>query len=75
MTNIIKFFTADAAKNPDHVLEQSVGVYESVIVIGVAEKTGCLEVRASTNLSSNEILWLLERFKHDLLFGTEESHL
>ena len=66
--NVTKFYTADAAKDPDNVLEQAVGVYESVVIIGV-EKDGDLLVSASTNIGENQILWLLERFKHKLMAG------
>ena len=66
--NVTKFYAANAANDPDNVLEQAAGVYESVVIIGV-EKDGDLLVSASTNIGENEILWLLERFKHKLMAG------
>lgn len=53
----------NAAVNPDNVLEIAKGSYESVIVLGY-DKDGYLDGRASTNLTRENILWLLEQFKH-----------
>lgn len=77
MGDIVKIYPQGSARNPDAVLEQAVGEYESVFVIGL-DKEGALEVRSSTNLDHKEILWLMEVFKSKLLKGdyfTEEGEL
>lgn len=74
MNNVIKFYPADAAKNPDNVLEQSVGVFSKVIVVG-ADKEDLLEVRASTNFTIGEIIMCLEQFKFNLLSGVYDTEV
>lgn len=68
MNNVVKFYPADAAKNPDNVLEQSIGIFSKVIVLG-ADKDDLLDVRASTNFTTGEIIMCLEQFKYNLLSG------
>ena len=34
MNNVIKFYPKNAAENPDNVLEQAVGAYDEVLIIG-----------------------------------------
>jgi hypothetical protein len=70
MTNIIRFYPKDSGTNPDYILEQSIGQYESVVVIGFCKKCGELDTRASTNISFPEILWIIEQFRTFLLTGT-----
>jgi len=65
---IVKFIPKDAAQNPDFVLEQSIGNYESVVIIGW-DKQENLHVRASNNLSNPDVLWLISLFSHKLLNG------
>lgn len=55
-----------AAKNPDNVLRQAIGEYESVFILGY-DKDGVMDARASTNLSRERILWLMETFKETLM--------
>lgn len=66
--NIVKFYPKDAGKNPDAVLEQAIGKYESVFIIGY-DNDGIMDVRASTNLDQKNILWLVEMFKHKMMAG------
>ena len=33
-SNVVKFYPADAAKVADNVLEQAIGVYDEVLIIG-----------------------------------------
>lgn len=66
--NVVKFYPATAAENPDNVLEQAIGQYESAVIIGY-DGEGDIEARASLNLDHKEILWILEMFKADLLSG------
>lgn len=65
---IVKIYPPGSAKNPDSVLEQAVGEYESVLVIGY-DKDGCLDVRSSTNLECKDLLWLIDMFKMKMLRG------
>lgn len=66
--SVHKFYPRDAAKNPDNVLEQAVGNYTEVFIIGYS-KDEILDVRASTNFTTSNILFALEQFKHKLLSG------
>ena len=66
--NITKLYPSNAAKNPDNVMEQAMGEYESIFIVGF-DKDGCMDSRASTNITQSGILWLIERFKHKLLNG------
>lgn len=67
--NIEKFYPKDAAKSADNVLEQSVGVFGEVLVIGW-DKGGELDARATRGLKDGaEVLWLIEAFKANLLAG------
>lgn len=74
MTEVIKFYPKDAARNPDAVLEQAVGNYDQIFLIGY-DKSGILDVRASTNFKMREILFALEVFKFKVLNGEYEMHL
>jgi len=66
--NIVKLYPHNAALNPDVVLEQAVGVYDQVLVLGYT-KDGKLDVRASLNFDMKSILFALEAFKHQVLSG------
>lgn len=66
--NIIKFYPKDAAENPDNVLEQAIGAYESLLILGF-DHEGNLDPRASTNIDIGEILIMIEKFKVKLLNG------
>lgn len=69
MAEVHKFYPANAAENPDNVLEQAIGQYSSVFIIGW-DKNDNLDVRASLDMKDGgEVLWLLEMFKHKLLSG------
>ena len=68
MTEIIKFYPSDAAKNPDNVLEQALNIYEDVFIIGW-DKEGRLDARSSLGLQGKDLLWLIEVFKKKLLNG------
>lgn len=68
MADIVKLYPKGSAKNPDAVLEQSLGQFDSVIVIGW-NTDGELDVRASTNIDHKEILWMLSVFQTKLLNG------
>jgi hypothetical protein len=66
---VVKFYPKDAAKNADAVLEQALGRYDQVLVIGW-DKEGLFDARATTGLKDGaECLWLVESFKHKLMSG------
>lgn len=69
MADVVKFYPADAAKSADNVLEQALGNYDEVIVIGW-DKSGHLDARATLGMKyGGDVLWLIETFKHKLLSG------
>jgi len=68
MTNIIKHYPKNAAENPDNVLEQAVGHYQDVLILGW-NKLDCLEIRSSLGLDVRDLLVLVEVFKFKLLNG------
>lgn len=68
--NVIKFYPANAADDPDNVLEQSLGRFEDVLIIGWLKDDGGMDARASTGLvEASDLLWLIELFKHNLISG------
>ena len=66
MTN--KLYGPHAAKNPDNVLEQAIGQYESVFLLGW-DKEGKVDFRASLNLDPEDFIYLIERFKFKFMNG------
>lgn len=68
MSEVVKFYPSNAAKNPDMVLEQAAGVYDQVFVIGY-DKHGALEVRASLNFTMRDIFFAMDAFKFRVLNG------
>lgn len=73
MDNVEKFYPADAAKNPDAVLEQAIGEFDQVLVLGW-DKNGNFDGRASLGLKDGgEVLWLIEHFKFRLMAGDFEE--
>ena len=69
MDNVEKFYPANAAENPDNVLEQAMGRYTDVLIIGW-DVDGELDARATIGLKDGgDLLWLIEAFKFKLLSG------
>lgn len=69
MSNVENFYPADAAKEPDNVLEQSIGQFSEVLIIGW-DKDGNFDARATLGLSDGgDVNWLIDVFKHKLLSG------
>ena len=68
MGDVAKFYPADAAKDPDNVLELAIGEFSSVLILGW-DKSGMLDARATLDVSKKDALWLLEVFKSKLLDG------
>lgn len=62
-----------AAKSPDNVLDQARGVYDKVLLLGLDEEN-CVDVRVSTNMRNEDILWCIEKFKRNLLLDLEHGH-
>lgn len=72
-SNVVKFYPADAAKNPDNVFEQAMGQYDKVLILGY-DKDGCFDPRASSNLSEETILWMMEHFKMKMMRGDYDDN-
>lgn len=68
MSDVIRFWPKNAAENPDAVLEQAVGNYTDVFVIGY-DREGCLDARASLSFEMRDIFFAIEAFKHMVLRG------
>ena len=66
--NIVKFYKKNAAENPDSVLEQAIGIYDEVVILGW-DKNGNIDARASLKMKSRDVLWVIEIFKMKLLRG------
>ena len=60
------------ALDPDEVLKNAQGEYESVLIIGY-DHEGQLDARASLNIDHKEALWLAEAFKNNLINGEYNS--
>ena len=69
MSEVVKFYPADAAKDADNVLEQAMGQFGDVLILGW-DKDGEFDVRATLGLKDGgDILWLVEVFKAKLMAG------
>lgn len=73
MADVVKFYPKDAATDPDNVLEQAMGQYNEVMILGW-NKDGDLDARATLGLKGGaDILWLMESFKHNLMAGAYDG--
>lgn len=72
---VVKFYPKDAAKDADNVLEQAMGHYKEVLVLGwLDDEVGTMDARATLGLKDGaEILWLVEKFKHNLMNGVYQG--
>lgn len=69
MTDVVKFYPKGAAKDADNVIEQALGRYSEVLIIGF-DKDGQFDARATLGLKDGgDCLWLVEQFKLKLLMG------
>jgi hypothetical protein len=67
--NVTKFYPANAAKSADNVLEQALGRYSEVLIVGW-DHDGRLEAAATLGLKDGgDMLWLVEAFKFKLMNG------
>ncbi len=60
-----------AGQDPDVVLKEAIGEFESVIIMGY-DKEGGMDIRATLNLEARDVLWLIESLKAGLLEGMFE---
>jgi hypothetical protein len=68
-SNVVKFYPRNASDSADMVLEQAVGHYQDVLIIGY-DHNGNREIRSSSYFANGgALLWLIEQFKLDLLNG------
>lgn len=72
MSKVTKMYPKNAADNPDNVLEQAVGEYSAVMLLGY-DKQKKLELRTSTNMNRKEMLWIMERVKAIIISLGEEN--
>jgi len=72
MSKVTKMYPKNAADNPDYVLEQAVGEYSAVMLLGY-DKQKKLELRTSTNMNRKEMLWIMERVKAIIISLGEEN--
>ena len=69
MTDIVKFYPKDAAKDADNVLEWARGRYSEMLIIGY-NKDGLFTSQATLGLKDGgDCLWLIEQFKLKMLMG------
>jgi hypothetical protein len=62
----IKLVTNDKLLEPDAVLERAKDVFTHVVVLGW-DRSETLDVRASSNLSNEQAIYLMELAKHTIL--------
>ena len=64
--NVTKLHTKKSAEEPDALLDMAKGDFKAITVIGI-NKDDHLEARATTNVSTVELLYFLEQMKLHLL--------
>lgn len=60
--NIHRMYPGNAADNPDYVLEQSIGQFSEVLVLGW-DKEGLMSARCSNSLSDGDLNLMIDIFK------------
>lgn len=73
MSKVTKLWPKDAAKNPDFVLEQCIGYFEDVVVIGYSHE-GELEVRSNTTFPEAEMMHAIKTFEHNYYGGLYDEY-
>ena len=68
MSNVVKFYPNGSAEKPDNVLEQAIGEYSSVLILGW-DKNDDMDCRSSTDLTHEQVLWIITKFQHKLMNG------
>lgn len=74
MSDVVKFYPKNAAKNPDAVLEQAIGAYDQVFIIG-HDKDGKIDVRASLNFTVADIFFAFDVFRLRVMNGEYDMTL
>lgn len=72
MKKITKFYPTDAAKDPDNVLEQAIGEYTDLLIIGW-DKEDMFSARSNLGLDKSDLLFLIETFKTKLMNGNYDD--
>ena len=65
---VVKFYPKNAAEDPDNVLEQAIGEYSSVLILGW-DKDDLMDCRSTTGLTHEQVLWIITKFQHKLMNG------
>ena len=60
MSNVQKFYPANAAEKANNVLEQCLGSFEDVLVLGL-DSDGGVDIRVTTTLTDAEVIALIAR--------------
>ena len=69
INNVVKMYPANSAEKADNVIEQAIGKFGQVLIIGW-DNDGNLDARATVGLSDGgDMLWLIESFKTKLMNG------
>lgn len=71
MSNVIPLFAKRVADDPDAVLEAAKGTFGAVYIVGY-DKNGGFIAFASTNITTPEIVCMMEHHKHMLFSGDYE---
>lgn len=72
MPKVEKLYPKDAGKNPDYVLEQAIGLFEDVVIIGYTHE-GDLEIRSNTTFSEAEMMNAIKTFEHNYYGGVYDE--
>lgn len=64
----MKVVQLNPLKYPDHILQEAMGTYKDVLLIGW-DNEGILDVRSTNGLTQASIIYLLESVKHKILNG------
>lgn len=69
MSNVEKLYPANAADNPDNVLEQAMGQLQDVLIVGY-DRDGDFCARCSSGLvDGGNLLWLIKSLEFKLMNG------
>ena len=68
MCKVIKFYPKGSAEKPDLVLEQAIGEYNDVLVLGW-DKDDNMDCRSTSGMTHEQVLWIITKFQHKLMNG------
>lgn len=69
MSQVVKFYPANAAENPDLVLEQAQGLLSDVLIIGYDKDGDFFAASSERFADGGELLWVIEVLKAKLMSG------